>query len=70
MAMTVNASDVRGTALLATVTAQQALVTAAVAGSAQALAAANGLFAAQYAAVEYFLTSGRLQPSIVLASTL
>lgn len=70
MAMSISTSDVRGTALNAIVTAQAALVTSAVAGSAQALAAAVALKTAQDSLVQYFLTSGRLQSSNILASTL
>lgn len=70
MAMAISTSDVRGTALNAIVTAQAAVVTAAVAGSAQALAAAVALATAQMNLVQYFLASGRLQPALVLASTL
>ena len=70
MSMTVNASDVRGTALLLNVTNAQTAYNAAVVGSADALQKNIALAAAQYAACEYFLTSGRLQPALVLASTL
>jgi hypothetical protein len=70
MAMAISASDVRGTALNAIVTAQQTLVTNAVAGSAQAVSAAQALKVAQDNLVQYFLTTGRLQSSLVLASSL
>jgi hypothetical protein len=70
MSMAISTSDVRGTALNAIVTAQQTLVTNAVAGSVEALAAAQALFTAQMNLVQYFLASGRLQPSLVLASSL
>jgi len=70
MAMSISSSDVRGTALNAIVTAQQTLVTNAVAGSAQAIGAAAALFTAQMNLVQYFLGSGRLQPALILASTL
>jgi hypothetical protein len=45
-------------------------VTAAVAGSTQAVNAAQNLFNAQLALVQYYLYSGRLQPSLILASSL
>ena len=70
MAIAVPSGDVRAAALNATITAQQALVTAAVAGSTQATNAAQNLFAAQMALVQYYLYSGRLQPSLSLASSL
>jgi hypothetical protein len=70
MTMAISTTDVRGTALNAIITAQNTLVTNAVSGSAQALAAAAGLFTAQMNLVQYFLANGRLQPSLVLASTL
>ena len=70
MAMSISSADVRGTALNAIVTAANTANSAAVAGSAQAINTAQALKDAQYALVEYLLTSGRLQPALVLASTL
>ena len=70
MAMSISSADVRGTALNAIVTSANTANSAAVAGSAQAINTAAALAAAQYALVEYFLTSGRLQPALVIASTL
>jgi len=70
MAMAISTSDVRGTALNAIVTAQSAALTAAVAGSADAAQKAIALKVAQDNLVQYFLTSGRLQSSNILASTL
>ena len=62
MAMTVNASDIEGTKLLASITSKSTAVTNAVTGSVQALNAAKELANEQRKAVQYFLANGRLQP--------
>ena len=70
MAMSISSADVRGTALNAIVTAANTANSAAVAGSAQAINTATALAKAQMDLVQYFLANGRLQPALVLASTL
>ena len=70
MTMALPSGDVRAAALNTNVTNAQTAYNAAVNGSADQAQKFVALTNAQMALVQYYLASGRLQPSLNLASTL